>query len=586
MLTIFWQLPGYFVAISDNAVRVVAPQSTSVLVATRCKGVSVPVEAAEWSLLCSLVVAGVVELGLILAVVYARRTVGGSGDSNVVFRLSGGDLRVTTPYTNHTTAADVPDLCGAIPRQVYSRGGHGRRLRCGLRPLHGRGGSTPGGPWVEDSSRPSTRGKSKQVFVLDALPMAPRNLSEVDEDVNASVAASSSGGQVIATPGYLAGLEALHSRRIFWNRQTDSVYRENETLLQPELALTLLRVAREGPKALSQGTLARSPVTQEDLLFYRPAWKTPVQSVSLAGARLHAPPPPGSGALLAFMLATMDMFRPSRKDLLSDGPLTYHRFIEAMKFAHPFREDLGDDAVENVDDVSRGQALKTSGRISDTSTFSDVIFYVFDMQLVRDTIRGVAERESLEHYGDIPREPEHDASSGNRNGGVHYDRATRRPRSRSSKKSTAKHFEVKHAAANAVFLAPNGDAIAFSGSLGTLMGSHEASTSTGLLLNNELSAFTSRLPERYLGPRRRVAQLRATREAAPVTAGSLGAAGRCRRTACRCARNIRRLRVAAVRRMANVVFSVIHCGSRIPLDNVRFPVVKGTVKVCISGMEY
>ncbi|KAH8041972.1 hypothetical protein HPB51_019713 [Rhipicephalus microplus] len=143
--------------------------------------------------------------------------------------------------------------------------------------------------------------KSKQVFVLDALPMAPRNLSEVDEDVNASVAASSSGGQVIATPGYLAGLEALHSRfgrltwsslfesavslahfgfpvypelaailarfqktiarrhslrHIFWNRQTDSVYRENETLLQPELALTLLRVAREGPKALSQGTLS------------------------------------------------------------------------------------------------------------------------------------------------------------------------------------------------------------------------------------------------------------------------------------------------------------------------------------------
>ncbi|XP_075726013.1 uncharacterized protein LOC142767701 [Rhipicephalus microplus] len=29
---------------------------------------------------------------------------------------------------------------------------------------------------------------------------------------------------------------------------------------------------------------------------------------------------------------------------------------------------------------------------------------------------------------------------------------------------------------------------------------------------------------------------------------------------------------------ANVVFSVIHCGSRIPLDNVPFPVVKGTAK--------
>nr|XP_037270178.1 scoloptoxin SSD14-like [Rhipicephalus microplus] len=515
MLTIFWQLPGNFVAISGRSYWTKESPITSFvsrqgLIDVAAGGDSLqrsvsPRRGSQWSLLCSLVVAGVVELSLILAVVYARRIVGGSGDSNVVFRLSGGDLRVTTPYTNHTTAADVPDLCGTIPRQVYSRGGTvadcavAFALCMAVVAPHRVG--LGGGFLATIYER-----KSKQVFVLDALPMAPRNLSEVDEDVNASVAASSSGGQVIATPGYLAGLEALHSRfgrltwsslfesavslahfgfpvypelaailarfqktiarrhslrHIFWNRQTDSVYRENETLLQPELALTLLRVAREGPKALSQGTLSSqflgdleglgSPVTQEDLLFYRPAWKTPVQSVSLAGARLHAPPPPGSGALLAFMLATMDMFRPSRKDLLSDGPLTYHRFIET---------------VANL--VSRGQALKTSGRISDTSTFSDVIFYVFDMQLVRDTIRGVAERESLEHYGDIPREPEHDASSGNRNGGVHYDRATRRPRSRSSKKSTAKHFEVKHAAANAVFLAPNGDAIAFSGSLGTL----------------------------------------------------------------------------------------------------------------------
>ncbi|KAL1440622.1 hypothetical protein MTO96_009180 [Rhipicephalus appendiculatus] len=71
---------------------------------------------SEWSTLCSLVVAGVVELGLILAVVYARRTASRSGDGNVAFRLSGGDLQLSTPYTNHTTAADVPDLCGAIPR--------------------------------------------------------------------------------------------------------------------------------------------------------------------------------------------------------------------------------------------------------------------------------------------------------------------------------------------------------------------------------------------------------------------------------------------------------------------------------------
>nr|XP_050025413.2 uncharacterized protein LOC126520664 isoform X1 [Dermacentor andersoni] len=373
-------------------------------------------------------------------------------------------------------------------------------------------------------------------------------------------AASSAGGKFVATPGYLPGLEALHSRfgrlpwpslfesaislahfgfpvypelaailarfrnaisrrrslrHIFWNRQTDTVYGVNETLLQPELAVTLLRVAREGSNALSQGTLARqfigdleelgSLVSQEDLVLYRPAWKAPVRSAPLAGVRLHAPPPPGGGALLAFVLTTMDMFRPSRKDVLSDGPLTYHRLIEAIKFAHPFREDLGDDAVENVVDtvanlVSRGLALKTNGLISDRSTFSDAIFYVFDMQLVREAIRGVSEKLALEHYSDLPRVPGHDGSRGRRrDGSVRYDRATRKGRPRSSKNRTAKHFDVKHAAANAVFLAPNGDAIAFSGSLGALMGSHEASSSTGLLLNNELHAFTPRLPDRYLG---------------------------------------------------------------------------------------
>ncbi|KAH8042069.1 hypothetical protein HPB51_020243 [Rhipicephalus microplus] len=37
---------------------------------------------------------------------------------------------------------------------------------------------------------------------------------------------------------------------------------------------------------------------------------------------------------------------------------------------------------------------------------------------------------------------------------------------------------------------------------------------------------------------------------------------------------------------SNVVFSMIHCGSRISLDNVPFRVVKETVKVYIFGTEY
>ncbi|KAL3171354.1 hypothetical protein MRX96_013572 [Rhipicephalus microplus] len=37
---------------------------------------------------------------------------------------------------------------------------------------------------------------------------------------------------------------------------------------------------------------------------------------------------------------------------------------------------------------------------------------------------------------------------------------------------------------------------------------------------------------------------------------------------------------------SNVVFSMIHCGSRISLDNVPFRAVKETVKVGIFGTEY
>ncbi|KAL3184110.1 hypothetical protein MRX96_000191 [Rhipicephalus microplus] len=37
---------------------------------------------------------------------------------------------------------------------------------------------------------------------------------------------------------------------------------------------------------------------------------------------------------------------------------------------------------------------------------------------------------------------------------------------------------------------------------------------------------------------------------------------------------------------SNVVFSVIHCGSRISLDILPFRVVKQTVEVCIFGTEY
>lgn len=94
-------------------------------------------------------------------------------------------------------------------------------------------------------------------------------------------------------------------------------------------------------------------MSKKDLEQYAALWKSPVVSPSMGGVTVQAPPPPGGGPLLAFMLATMDMFRPSRGDLMPDNSLTYHRLVETFKFAQPFREDLGDDQFEDVEDVRR-----------------------------------------------------------------------------------------------------------------------------------------------------------------------------------------------------------------------------------------
>lgn len=70
--------------------------------------------------------------------------------------------------------------------------------------------------------------------------------------------------------------------------------------------------------------------------------------------------------------------------------------------------------------ISRGQALKANSRIVDSSTLSDAIFYVFDMQLVR-TALSLSERSRLTHF-EVDR-----PSEGFRHRGVYYNRAPRRP---------------------------------------------------------------------------------------------------------------------------------------------------------------
>lgn len=74
----------------------------------------------------------------------------------------------------------------------------------------------------------------------------------------------------------------------------------------------------------------------------RPVWSEPLTVELPGGFRLVAPPPPGSGPLLAhFLMLTADLVRPP---LSSAGQ--YQRIIEAMKFVFAARTDFGDAAFE------------------------------------------------------------------------------------------------------------------------------------------------------------------------------------------------------------------------------------------------
>jgi len=277
---------------------------------------------------------------------------------------------------------------------------------------------------------------SGSAVCLNAREMAPLNATE--DMFHGDEALAFQGGLSVAVPGELAGSWAAHqaygrlpwsrlvlpaarlaqegvvinkhlakflksrsnvikaesSLWVFLNKTTGQVLHEGEKFYRPVFANTLYKIAEHGPDALYNGTLGDQLVediqkkggiiTKDDLLNYQADWGNPVQMEMLDNLTLYTNPLPGSGVLLAFILNILDghLPRKSQNETIDvNDPLIFHRATEAFKFAFAHRTNLGDPAYEPEVSalteklISKEFATETYNKINDTQTFDDPSYY-------------------------------------------------------------------------------------------------------------------------------------------------------------------------------------------------------------------
>ncbi|HEY0006515.1 MAG TPA: gamma-glutamyltransferase [Pyrinomonadaceae bacterium] len=145
------------------------------------------------------------------------------------------------------------------------------------------------------------------------------------------------------------------SRRIFLNN--GKLYQEGEVLRQPELAATLTRMQRFGPREFYEGQTARliaadmkrhkGLMTYEDLRGYTARERVPLRGTYRGYEIISMPPPSSGGTVLLEMLNILEGY-----DLRKMGWASaekYHLIAEAMRRAFADRaEYMGDPDFARV----------------------------------------------------------------------------------------------------------------------------------------------------------------------------------------------------------------------------------------------
>lgn len=139
-------------------------------------------------------------------------------------------------------------------------------------------------------------------------------------------------------PGFVAGLEAMHSR--FGSHRWRELVAPAQLLAKDDLAKTLQRLGVQGGRDFYDGELARKLVEAvqaaggtfsfRDLRDYKPVWRAPVR-IAFRGADIYTVAPPAAGGLvLGSVLKIVGGLDLGRKP---DSPAYRHLLLEAERRA-------------------------------------------------------------------------------------------------------------------------------------------------------------------------------------------------------------------------------------------------------------